>query len=617
MQKFNNTDPHTQKVMDICSNVIPYFTSTYFSRYVADYKMYLWYKWDRAKQILPWQTNIVIPLIASIVDTMYASMYDSKMKFNILDKGKDWIEGTKGKDTILNKAFDYNNNWREAILSTIKEAIITGKGFVKPYFNSYQEDIIINDHNYGKTIKRPELTYLSVFDVFYDYNSNIDDSPFFIERHILSRATILKRYLAIIDKQKGENGVAYIDSIIAKDWQRYSDYDYNRVRSILAYEDTIIKNSKITTVDMWSTVWERNKAESVHETLGWVGGSSIEHLNNIFWVDFEKNKVYEVIEYNDEDNFTVLIDGVKLFSKKQKNIMNKIYDVSFNEIPGTSDSTGIASNIGDLQLMINTLQNMFLDGLKMDTAPMYEQVGWLNQMLWNKNKIVYEPFKIIPTNTAWALKKIEMWLGWFEPINAVQFLEGMAEKRVWVNEYIIGWQGKVERVSGWVDLIFNQYKSKLMPLTNAVNQAMGRISKSFLIMYATYYSQDELIKLGLEWEMDIAELINEDDITFQLTSLALLEKEEGIKHLLDNLWAIGNFMWGIDTPNINSKELIKAILTKEVDLDLLMPDDKQVPGFAPQQGQQAPPQWGMPAMPQEWAPAPQQDEIAALINNLQ
>ena len=76
-------------------------------------------------------------------------------------------------------------------------------------------------------------------------------------------------------------------------------------------------------------------------------------------------------------------------------------------------------------------------------------------------------------------------------------------------------------------------------------------------------------------------------------------------------------MWGIDTPNINSKELIKAILTKEVDLDLLMPDDKQVPGFAPQQGQQAPPQWGMPAMPQEWAPAPQQDEIAALINNLQ
>jgi len=27
---------------------------------------------------------------------------------------------------------------------------------------------------------------------------------------------------------------------------------------------------------------------------------------------------------------------------------------------------------------------------------------------------------------------------------------------------------------------------------------MGRISKAFLIMYATYYSKDELTKLGIE-----------------------------------------------------------------------------------------------------------------------
>jgi len=90
--------------------------------------------------------------------------------------------------------------------------------------------------------------------------------------------------------------------------------------------------------------------------------------------------------------------------------------------------------------------------------------------------------------------------------------------------------------------------------------------------------------------MKIQELINEDDITFQLTSLALLEKEEGIKHLLDNLGAIGNFMGGTDSPNINSKELIKSILTKEVDIDALMPDDVQTPGFV-----QQPQQPGMPA----------------------
>ena len=604
-------DTHVENVMDICRSTIWYFEQTYFSRYVSDYKAYLWYKWDRAKKILPWQSNIVIPLIASIVDTMYSSMYDSKMKFNILDHWKDWVQGTKWKDKILNKAFDYNNNWRDAVLSTIKEAIITWKWFIKPYFNSHQEEIIIHWKNYGKTIKRPELAYLSVFDVFYDYNSSIDDSPFFIERHILSKNTILKRYTSTINQKNPEKAKSYIASVLEKtkkEWARYSNYDYNRVRNILAYEDLIINSMKNTTVETWTTVWERNKSENTWGSVDGVHSWSIEHLNNIFWVDFESNKVYEVIEYNDDWNWTVLIDWVKLFNKKVKTITNKIYDISFNEIPWTSDSTWISSNIWDLNLMINTLQNLFLDGLKMNTSPMYEQVWGLNQMLGNKNKVVYEPFKIVPTNTAGSLKKIEMGLGWFEPVNAVQFLEGMAEKRVWVNEYIIWGQGKVERVSGWVDLIFNQYKSKLMPLTNSVNQAMGRISKAFLIMYATYYTKDELKELGIEWELDIADLINEDDITFQLTSLALLAKEEWIKHLLDNLGAIGNFMGGSESPNINSKELIRAILTKEVDIDALIPDKTP---FHRQPDQWAP-QWPWAPQSPQWGWGP----LAAMMNTL-
>ena len=106
----------------------------------------------------------------------------------------------------------------------------------------YQEEVIINWVNYWKTHKRPELTYVSVFDIFYDYNGTIEDSPFFIERHIMSRKNILKRYKA--DLNKWGKDEAYLDTIIAKDGQRFCDYDYNRVRNILAYEDLIIKEQK-------------------------------------------------------------------------------------------------------------------------------------------------------------------------------------------------------------------------------------------------------------------------------------------------------------------------------------------------------------------------------------
>lgn len=595
------TDDHTQAVIDICSNVIPYFTNTFFSRYVNDYKLYLWYKWDRAKKILPWQTNINMPIVPAIVDTMYSSMYDSKMKFNL----NGWVEW---QDVLLNKAFDYKNNWRNVLLQSVKEAIITGKWFLKAYFNHHTDKIIINWTDYWTTVKRPELSYISIFDVFYDYNSSIEDSPFQIERHILSRKSIMKRYKSLITKAvknwtlNEQMAESYIDWVLKdKDCRRFSNYDYNRVRNILAYEDLIVKEMKDTNAYIDTTVWERNKATN---WAIWVTEqhSSIDHLNNIFWVDFDTNKVYEVIEYRDDNNFTVIIDGKKLFNKKESNIVRTLFDISFNAIPWTSDSTGIASNIWDIQTMINTLQNIFLDWLKMNTSPMYEQVGWLNQMLWNKNKVVYEPFKIIPTNTAWALKKIEMWLGWFEPVNAVQFLEWVAEKRVWVNEYIIWGQGKVERVSGWVDLIYNQYKSKLMPVTNSVNQAMAWVAKAFLIMYATYFTKDELNELWLAEDFNVKDLINEEWVTFQLTSLALLEKEEWIKHLMDNLWALSQFVMWSNWPNINTKELVRAILTKEVDIDKLVPESEPKPQFYPSQWQQDQwqsqqfPSWSLSAM---------------------
>ena len=191
----------------------------------------------------------------------------------------------------------------------------------------------------------------------------------------------------------------------------------------------------------------------------------------------------------------------------------------------------------------------------------------------------------------------------------------MASKRVWVNEYIIWGQGKVERVSGWVDLIFNQYKSKLMPVTNSVNRAMAWIAKSFLVMFAKYYTKQELTKMWLTADTSIEDLINEDGITFQLTSLALLEKEEWVKDLLDNLGPIGNFMGWIDSPNINAKELLRAILTKEVDLEKLIPADAPI---VPAKGGQ---QWQSTPAPQLWWPAqaPQWGtwDLAALVNNLQ
>lgn len=552
----------------LCRNVIPYFEQTFFNRYIDDYKNYLGYTGDRQGMIEDWQTNVFFPMIPAIVDTMFASMYDSKIKFNV---EWDWLAWT---DKLLNHAFDYEHTGKDSLMECIKETLITGKGYLKPTFMKYKDPKVVNWVDYWFEVKRPTLNYVSIFNVFYDYNTTLQNSTFTIERYIMSRKQILKTYWA---KLNNVDPAAYIKSICdMKDKDRYSEYDVNRIKHIISYEDKIT-SWKLNTIIPTYQVSNANNTEN----------SSIENRNNVYAIDFNKNSVYEVIEYNDDEGTVVLIDGNMLFKKKAeiKTTSTLFTDISFNKTPWTSDSTWVSTNLWPLQWIVNTLYNIYLDNLKIQISPMFEQVGWLNQMLGKKNKITYAPYKVIPTNTPWSLRKIDLWVAWFEPINTIQFIEQFAEKRSGVNEYIMWGQGKVERIAGWVDLIFNQYKSKLMPLTNSINNAMGFVAKMMLLMYWINYTEQELKELGLEDPLDFNRFLDERNVSFHLSSLALLSEEEGIKTLTESLSNLWPYLQWPNGMNINTKELIKWILKRDIDVDdILEPEEVETPAGWPTWG---------------------------------
>jgi len=557
-------DTRVEGIQTLCDNVIPYFEQTFFNRYIEDYKNYLWYTWDRQEVIEDWQTNVFFPMIPAIVDTMFASMYDSKIKFRV-----EW-EGIEGTDELLNNAFDYEHTGKDALMETIKECLITGKWFMKPVFQKYKDPKIVNWIDYWTTVKRPTLNYVSIFNVFYDYNTTLQNSTFTIERYIMSKKQILKNYAS---KLNNENANQYITSICnQKDKKRYSEYDVNRIKHIIAYED-MIGSSNLSTVIPTTEMRSANNLNTPN---------SIEGRNTVYAIDFDKNNVYEVIEYNDEEGTVVLIDWIMLFKKAAEIKSNStlVTDISFNKIPWTSDSTGVSTNLNELQQITNTLYNIYLDNLKIQISPMFEQVWGLNQMLGKKNKITYSPYRVIPTNTPWSLRKIELGVAWFEPINTIQFIEAFAEKRSWVNEYIMWGQGKVERIAGWVDLIFNQYKSKLMPLTNSINNAMGFIAKNFLLMYAINYEEKELTELWLKDKLNLRVFLNEKNISFHLSSLALLSEEEGIKTLTESLQNLGPYLQWPNGMNINAKELVKWILKRDIDVDEILEVKDEAPAPA-------------------------------------
>lgn len=581
-----------ESVKTLCTNVIPYFEKTFFNRYIEDYKNYLWYVGDRQSMIDDWQTNIFFPMIPAIVDTMYASMYDSKIKFNV---SGDWVKWT---DDLLNHAFDYKHSGKDALMDSIKECLITGKWYLKPIFLKYRDKKVVRGIDYGHEVKRPMLDYVSIFNVFYDYNTTLQDSAFTIERYILNRKQILKRYSSKVEKTDNPDfsTTGYIDWILKDEkTERYSEYDINRVRHIIAFDSYISKNNLSTVIPIQT----RTQTAQTDNTIEW--------RNSLYGIDFAKNKVFEVIEYNDDEWTTVLIDGKLLYmGPKQINTDSTIItDINFSKIPWTSDSTWVATNLSELQGITNTLYNIFLDNLKMQMAPMFEQVWGLNQMLGKKNRIKYEPYKVIPTNTPWSMRRLELGIWGFEPINVIQFIESFAEKRSWVNEYIMWGQGKVERIAGWVDLIFNQYKSKLMPLTNSINNAMWYIAKMFLLMYGINFEEKELQELWLVDKLDYKVFLDERNVSFHLSSLSLLSEEEGIKNLTESLKTLSPFLQTPEGSALNVDELVKGILKREVDVDKILQKEKKPAGpVAP---------WWAPT----WTPPEATWDLMNKINNLQ
>gem|GEM_PF-4957073 len=140
------------------------------------------------------------------------------------------------------------------------------------------------------------MNYVSIFNVFYDYNTTLQNSTFTIERYIMSKKQILKNYAS---KLNNENANQYITSICnQKDKKRYSEYDVNRIKHIIAYED-MIGSSNLSTVIPTTEMRSANNLNTPN---------SIEGRNTVYAIDFDKNNVYEVIEYNDEEGTVVLID---------------------------------------------------------------------------------------------------------------------------------------------------------------------------------------------------------------------------------------------------------------------------------------------------------------------
>ena len=585
----NKTD---QKI--IIQETIDHFNLYRFPKDVKNYKQYLWFNLDRLRAIDTWQANFSYPIWASIIDSIFANIYDFWYEFWVLD---DTLR------KILNETFDFKNQWRQAIKNVSKEALITGKWFVRTslYKEEIEENILWWKYSFKSTVKKPTIEYISKFNIFYDHNYSIYESPFQIVRSLLTGKAIKKKYkallnekeLLILDKVINTNTEIIDNNLTSFSW--FSRFDFNPVKEIMSYQKSFMDElSKLK-----KTQWKKLQDQVTHFFSSWVNWIFWEEQNknnisisNMFKINYSKS--YEVIEYEEEGKTTLYINGTKVSTYDSLlSWYDRIKEVDFNTIPWTSESLWVMDRIWDLQELIDSIWNSFIDNIKL-------QLSWMFKVKWNIwwvswNTMKFNKFGILRMNGDSDIERFEMWLWSFAPLNVVQYIEWFMSKASWVNDYQLWGQNKVERVTDWVDLIRSQYKSKLAVMIDSLQKMMSDVSRDWIMIYLTKFNEEELKQMWLtftkEWSevymnnIKLSKLVSEESVTFTYNALETIDMEKDREKISmmyqalaqngnvdhDELW---NVVLGKKFTNIwKSWWLLKTDKEKQFDAAKLSPED--------------------------------------------
>lgn len=558
-----------------------------FAKYIQNYKKYLGFVADRMKGLEDWQSNVSYPLVSSTIDTMFGNLFDFGYEFGINE--------SKLK-RACNEAFDFRGTGKSTFKEVAKECLIVGKGYTKDYLikETRKDKFFMKDIT--TEIKTPSMHYVSVFDVMFDRSRGLSQSPYKILRTFTTGESIKQKVLPLIlegyPKEQHEAVKKQFNTLLKTyketPGSRFSMYDYNPVKSLTS--TTQFYNSKAWDVSYMLPHCDKKESLLAGYSMDSTTFNSWER-NNYFLSANQSN--FELVEYFTSDEKIIFVNGNVIFKGSKAFSIGDIHEINYSMIPGTGNANGVADDLWNLQDINESLWNAFIDNMKLILGPMFAVTG--NLPIGKNGTIDFKKFRAIKTNGTGSIEKIQLGVTDFAPINFMQMTEGLAEKRSGTGNYITGGGGSIERVSGGIDMKFNQYKSKLSPITDSIDQMMGNIARNWIFMFLKFYTKEELATMDIMVEeltkpdkdgkekfdtftinkIDIRTIIDEKQITFTYNSLDKLTKENSRKIIMESLPAMLQYTAG----QVNMKELIKVLAGQDFDPDKIIKEQKEAGAY--------------------------------------
>lgn len=545
-----------------------YFTTCIKPRLDRSYKLYIAYNGDRARQIKKWQSNIFVPYVQAVVETLMPRILDARPDFTVQGR----VEDDQLKAPKLQHLADYT--WEVAGMDNTVEmvtrsSLVYGTGYLQ---TSWKKDKRIHEFLTTKDVTKKKFTWEEREQVFYDapyaewvdnyslwydwHNVSRESKQFWFKRLVLTGAEIRRRY-PMADKKR-------LAMALAKSSGDLQDYGSIRNEVKLSYDDIAKGSERFFTATQDGNNPYQNQEDpdlKMHEVFEW-------------WRPFDDR--YAVMT----NDVPILKGGEMPNPYNHKEVV--FIDIQYLKLPNEFEGYGIPMLLENPQIMLNMIKNQRLDATTLNIHKM-----WIVNPLANINKeeLVTRPFGIIYSPDPNGVKEVQFSDVKSSAYREEELLKADMRYSAGVDDFSMGVGGGADSATE-VRHLRESTLERVRLFVNHLGDGFSKVLRHWISMYEQFYTKKMTIRIIGEDGNELYPIVEKDDLMglfdFKATVIPSIAGMQDVKKKQD----MDLFQLLITLPFVDPRKLTSKVLNSwNWNLESITSD---------QAGQEQQPGMGMP-----------------------
>jgi hypothetical protein len=578
-----------------------YFLRVIKPRLDRSYKLYIAYNGDRQLQIKSWQSNIFVPYVQAVVETLMPRVLDARPDFSVQGRTADDQLKAEKQQQLGDYIWEISK-MDKTTEDVVRSSLIYGMGYLQAYWKKdvrkqkflKTQDLLKKKYVWKEESKTfydaPSAEWVDNYSLFYDWhNTERQSKQYWLRRLVLTAPEIVRKYPSA-DPER----LALALNNPGGDLQ-----DYASIRiQVKQNQDLTVKG--VNTFNGPAYGWGSDK----YNTFG----------------DPEL-QMYEVFEWTQPfaDCYSVHVGGgwcpilkggwqpIPYDFKEATYI-----DFPYLKVPGEYEGYGLPMILENPQIMMNMIKNQRLDAATLSIHKM-----WIVNPLANINKeeLVTRPFGIIYSVDPNGVREVQ-----FSDIKASAYKEEdllKADMRYasGVDDFSMGAGGGANSATE-VRHLRESTLERVRLFVNHLGNGFSDLMRYWMDMERQFFTKDMTIRIIGDDGKEMFPIIQKDDLCglfdYKASVLPSIAGQQDIKKKQD----MDLFQLLINLPFVDPQKLTQKILTDwNWSIDSVAKSEDAAPTMGPDGQPVGPDGQPVPAGP-DGQPLPESDPMATMAGGV-